>query len=67
MKTAGVRAGSKEEIVADLADWVRAGGRILVKGSRGMKMETVVAALGDRLGADNGSGPDAGPDAKAKR
>jgi UDP-N-acetylmuramyl pentapeptide synthase len=37
--------GSHAEIVADLKNWLRADDCLLVKGSRGMKMETVIAYL----------------------
>ena len=37
--------GSREDIVADLANWLNSGDWILVKGSRGMAMEKVVEGL----------------------
>ncbi len=41
----GINLGGKEQVVDILADAVRPGDWILVKGSRGMGMETIVAAL----------------------
>ena len=37
--------GSREEILADLTDWLQPGDWVLVKGSRGMAMEKVVEVL----------------------
>ena len=37
--------GSRDEIIADLARWLKPGDWILVKGSRGMAMEKVVEGL----------------------
>jgi UDP-N-acetylmuramoyl-tripeptide--D-alanyl-D-alanine ligase len=37
--------GSREEIIEDLIAWLQPGDWVLVKGSRGMAMEKVVAAL----------------------
>jgi UDP-N-acetylmuramoyl-tripeptide--D-alanyl-D-alanine ligase len=37
--------GSQEEILSDLSGWLQAGDWVLVKGSRGMRMERVVEGL----------------------
>ena len=37
--------GTQEEIFADLTQWLRAGDWVLVKGSRGMQMDRIVAKL----------------------
>jgi len=39
--------GSRDEIIADLTDWLQPGDWVLVKGSRGMAMEKVVEGLKD--------------------
>ena len=44
-----IRWADKEEIVAQLAQWLLPGDLVLVKGSRAMAMETVVTALKKRL------------------
>lgn len=62
-----IRTGTKEEIVRDLLRQLRDGDRILVKGSRGMKMETVVAAVCDRLQESNASAPGNGDDMGTER
>jgi UDP-N-acetylmuramoyl-tripeptide--D-alanyl-D-alanine ligase len=45
---------TKDELVAALKDDLRAGDLVLVKGSRGVQMETVVAALRSTEGQDAG-------------
>jgi UDP-N-acetylmuramoyl-tripeptide--D-alanyl-D-alanine ligase len=40
-----IRVGGKSEIVTDLITWLAPGDLVLVKGSRAMKMETIVTAL----------------------
>ncbi len=45
MPPANTITGSRQEIIADLIDWLRPGDWLLVKGSRGMKMEKVVEGL----------------------
>ena len=47
MPAANTITGSRQEIIADLTDWLRPGDWLLVKGSRGMKMEKVVEGLKD--------------------
>jgi UDP-N-acetylmuramoyl-tripeptide--D-alanyl-D-alanine ligase len=42
--------GTKEEILSDLNNWLRAGDWVLVKGSRGMGMEQVVKGLTQNTG-----------------
>ena len=42
--------GSRQEIIADLIDWLRPGDWLLVKGSRGMAMEKVVQGIKDWAG-----------------
>jgi UDP-N-acetylmuramoyl-tripeptide--D-alanyl-D-alanine ligase len=37
--------GTKEEILDDLTDWIQPGDWILIKGSRGMRMENIVEGL----------------------
>ena len=49
MTGAVIHTGSKEEICQHLLRQLLEGDRVLVKGSRGMQMETVVAALRGRL------------------
>ena len=45
MPAANTITGSRQEIIAELTDWLRPGDWLLVKGSRGMKMEKVVEGL----------------------
>ena len=47
MPTANTIIGSRQEIIADLIDWLRPGDWLLVKGSRGMAMEKVVRGIKD--------------------
>jgi UDP-N-acetylmuramoyl-tripeptide--D-alanyl-D-alanine ligase len=42
---ANVYIGSQEEILTDLRAWLRPGDWVLVKGSRGMRMENIVKGL----------------------
>ena len=49
MEAHRIRVGNKDEIAAELADWLVPGDRVLVKGSRAMAMETLVAALQQKL------------------
>ena len=45
MPAASVITGSREELIEDLAAWLKPGDWVLVKGSRGMAMEKVVERL----------------------
>jgi UDP-N-acetylmuramoyl-tripeptide--D-alanyl-D-alanine ligase len=45
MPAANTIIGSRQEIIADLIDWLQPGDWLLVKGSRGMAMEKVVDGL----------------------
>ncbi|MBW2192272.1 MAG: UDP-N-acetylmuramoyl-tripeptide--D-alanyl-D-alanine ligase [Deltaproteobacteria bacterium] len=45
MDTRNIFTGTKEEILDNLTGWVQPGDWILVKGSRGMRMETLVEGL----------------------
>jgi UDP-N-acetylmuramoyl-tripeptide--D-alanyl-D-alanine ligase len=45
MPAANTIIGSRQEIIADLIDWLQPGDWLLVKGSRGMAMEKVVEEL----------------------
>jgi UDP-N-acetylmuramoyl-tripeptide--D-alanyl-D-alanine ligase len=48
--TADVRTGTQSEIVSDLKSWLEPGDWVLVKGSRGMRMDKIVAALEEWAG-----------------
>jgi UDP-N-acetylmuramyl pentapeptide synthase len=45
MPAANTITGSREEIIEDLIGWLQPGDWVLVKGSRGMAMEKVVAGI----------------------
>jgi UDP-N-acetylmuramoyl-tripeptide--D-alanyl-D-alanine ligase len=45
MATADILCGSKDDLVAALKKTVKPGDWVLIKGSRGMRMETIVQAL----------------------
>jgi UDP-N-acetylmuramoyl-tripeptide--D-alanyl-D-alanine ligase len=45
MPAANTITGSRQQIIAELTDWLRPGDWLLVKGSRGMAMEKVVEGL----------------------
>ncbi len=36
---------SKQDLLTSLQDWLKAGDKLLVKGSRGMAMETIIEGL----------------------
>jgi UDP-N-acetylmuramoyl-tripeptide--D-alanyl-D-alanine ligase len=67
MTGAVIRTGSKEEICQHLLRQLLEGDRILVKGSRGMQMETVVAALRGRLQEEDEPAPGREPGTNLKR
>ena len=50
MSEEDILLGTKEEILSDLKNWLRAGDWVLVKGSRGMGMEQVVNGLMPKTG-----------------
>ena len=50
MPAANTIIGSRQEIIADLTNWLRPGDWLLVKGSRGMAMEKVVQGIKDWAG-----------------
>jgi UDP-N-acetylmuramoyl-tripeptide--D-alanyl-D-alanine ligase len=50
MPAANTITGSRQEIIADLIDWLQPGDWLLVKGSRGMAMEKVVQGIKDWAG-----------------
>ena len=50
MQPTGIFEGTHDEIVEDLKAWLQPGDWLLVKGSRGMAMEKVVAGLQDWAG-----------------
>jgi UDP-N-acetylmuramyl pentapeptide synthase len=45
MKPSDILTGTKEEILDDLINWLEPNDWVLVKGSRGMAMETIVEGL----------------------
>jgi UDP-N-acetylmuramoyl-tripeptide--D-alanyl-D-alanine ligase len=45
MSPGNTLTGSRDEIIADLIEWLQPGDWVLVKGSRGMAMEKVVEGI----------------------
>ena len=50
MSKENIFLGTKEQILTDLNNWLRAGDWVLVKGSRGMAMEQIVKGLKQNTG-----------------
>jgi UDP-N-acetylmuramoyl-tripeptide--D-alanyl-D-alanine ligase len=50
MSKENIFLGTKEQILSDLNNWLRAGDWVLVKGSRGMAMEQIVKGLKQNTG-----------------